>query len=153
MLAPGSTPTFQAEFARTVAYLNAGKASGLIAQLESRTEVISIKEGTALSDVFYNPSSKTITYNPYSALRTTAGGTQSPAVGFLHEADHALQHLSNPAKFSSDKATTDSTYDTAEEKRVITGSEAKAVAKLREDTRKDHGGKEYRVPHADTRTP
>ena len=153
VLAPGSSDTFKAEFARTITYLNAGKVGGLIAELEGRREVITVKEGASLTDFAYSPGTKTITYNPNSATKTTEGGSQSPALGFLHEADHALQSVKDPEKFRKDMTTPDPAYDSEEEKRVITGSEARAAGKLGEHTRKDHKTYEYRVPRADTRTP
>jgi RHS repeat-associated protein len=153
ILAPGSSDTFKAEFARTITYLNTGKVGGLIAELEARPEVITVKEGISLTDFAYSPGTRTITYNPNSATNTTEGGSQSPALGFLHEADHALQSVKNPEKFRRARTTPDPVFDSAEEKRVITGSEARAARKLGEDARRDHKTYEYRVPNADTRTP
>jgi len=153
VLAPGASETFQAEFTRTITYLNDHGAAGVIAKLESRPEVVLIQEGVGLSDVYYDPSTATITYNPYSAIRTSSGGSQSPAMGFLHEADHALRHVTKPDRFQQDIATPDAQYDTREERRVIRGTETNSARKLGEDTRDDHGGAEYRVAHSDSREP
>jgi hypothetical protein len=93
-------------------------------------------------DDSYLPSSHTIRWDPTSAMRTTAGGRQSPALGLAHELDHAaapercydrLQEIEVPR------------YDTGEEYRVITGSESHAARTLHESVRRDHDGVCYRV--------
>src|SRR6202011_2032561 len=42
-------------------------------------------------DDSYQPSTHTIRWDPTSAMRTTHGGRQSPALGLAHEIDHAVQ--------------------------------------------------------------
>ncbi|MEO6912846.1 MAG: hypothetical protein ABI182_02340 [Candidatus Baltobacteraceae bacterium] len=90
----------------------------------------------------FDPNTDTIAWDPGSALRTTGGGRQSPALGLGHEADHAAedpkinQHLSSIP---------DRHYDNKEERRVITGSERHAARILGESIRHDHGGTTYRV--------
>jgi hypothetical protein len=95
------------------------------------------------NDDSYDPNTHTIHWDPYSALLTTTGGRQSPALGLGHEIDHAVEnawtadHLQNVL---------DPSYDTLEERRVITGSEQHAARTLHESIRYDHSGSCYRVP-------
>jgi len=93
-------------------------------------------------DDHFDPSSNTITWDPYSALRTTRGGRQSPALGLGHEIDHAVERPVTQARL---QAIPDARYDNAEERRVITGSERHAARVLHESVRYDHGGTTYRV--------
>src|SRR5689334_18457332 len=46
----------------------------------------------------FNPETRTICWDPYSALRTSGGGKQSPALGLLHEKDHAYENDVAPCK-------------------------------------------------------
>lgn len=94
------------------------------------------------NDDHYDPSSNTIAWDPYSALRTTSRGRQSPALGLGHEIDHAVENARVAARLRN---TLDPRYDDAEENRVISGSEAHAARTLGEDVRYDHRGTTYRV--------
>lgn len=94
------------------------------------------------NDDHYDPSTHTIAWDPYSALRTTSGGRQSPALGLGHEVDHAVE---NPAVAARLQSTPDKRYDNKEERRVITGSERHAARILHESVRYDHDGTTYRV--------
>jgi hypothetical protein len=68
-------------------------------------------------------------WNPYSALITPEGGKQSPALGLLHELDHAEEHLRlGTTEYLKQDVR-------AEELRVIKGTETKAARKLGEGTR------------------
>jgi hypothetical protein len=93
-------------------------------------------------DDSYDPMTRTVNWDPHSALHTTAGGRQSPALGLGHELDHAVVdgHLAEVAANAYDPK-----YDNREERRVIIGSEAHAAQTLGEDVRRDHGGWTYRV--------
>jgi site-specific DNA-cytosine methylase len=95
------------------------------------------------NDDHFDPSSGTIAWDPYSALRTTRGGHQSPALGLGHEVDHAVE---NPREAARLQNIPDSRYDNMEERRVITGSETHAARVLGESVRYDHAGCAYRVP-------
>jgi hypothetical protein len=94
-------------------------------------------------DDSYDPNTHTIHWDPHSALLTTTGGRQSPALGLGHEIDHAVEnawtadHLQNVL---------DPSYDTLEERRVIMGSEQHAARTLHESIRYDHSGSCYHVP-------
>jgi hypothetical protein len=90
----------------------------------------------------YLPWSHTIRWDPYSALQTTRLGRQSPALGLGHELDHAAE---NSRTYDRLQNLPDLYYDSAEERRVITGSERHAARTLHESTRDDHDGRLYRV--------
>jgi len=94
------------------------------------------------NDDSYAPWSHTIRWDPTSAMRTTGGGRQSPALGLAHEMDHAAE---SERAYDRLQATLDPRYDDAEERRVITGSERHAAHTLHESTRRDHDGTSYRV--------
>ena len=91
----------------------------------------------------YDPYTHTIRWDPHSAIVTTEGGSQSPALGLIHELDHAVQPLRNAIRLQNQY---DPAYDSAEERRVIIGTEAHAARTLHEARRYDHDGLCYRVP-------
>ncbi len=93
-------------------------------------------------DASYLPWSHTIRWDPTSAMRTTDGGRQSPALGLAHELDHAAEP---ERSFDRLQAIELPRYDDAEERRVITGSERHAARTLHESARRDHDGVAYRV--------
>jgi hypothetical protein len=94
------------------------------------------------NDDHFDPSDNAIAWDPYSALRTSRGGRQSPALGLGHEVDHAVE---NKCAANRLRSTPDARYDTAEERRVIDGSECHAARTLHESIRHDHRGSTYRV--------
>jgi len=143
------TRRFQNEYNRAKAYLGPGSK---IEEVEKDKHItIKVIETEKLSNVKYYPSRKAIYWNPHSALSTTDGGSQSPAVGLDHEADHTIQNLRNPAAYATDIGRPDPAYDNKEERRVITGSELRNVTRLGEGVRHDHSGSEYRVDHSDNK--
>ncbi len=91
---------------------------------------------------YFDPQTNTIAWDPYSALRTTNGGRQSPALGLGHEVDHAVEKRSQARRLMNHF---DPKYDNAEERRVILGSETHAARTLGEGLRQDHRGTVYRV--------
>lgn len=93
-------------------------------------------------DDSYDPLARVIHWDPHSALQTTDGGRQSPALGLGHEIDHAVE---DPRKEMRLANRADLFYDNAEERRVIRGSESHAARTLGEDVRYDHGGSLYHV--------
>ena len=93
-------------------------------------------------DDSYDPNTRTIRWDPFSALQTTEGGSQSPALGLGHEMDHAVA-ASRRYDLGADEI--DFAYDNAEERRVIVGSERHAALTLGESVRYDHGGRLYHV--------
>jgi hypothetical protein len=109
------------------------------AQTSSRTFHLHINNR---NDDSFDPSSDTINWDPHSALRTTRGGTQSPALGLGHEMDHATEAPRAQDRLANQP---DAHYDNKEERRVITGSERHAARTLGEAPRFDHGGATFRV--------
>lgn len=94
------------------------------------------------NDDYFDPKTDTIGWDPGSALRTSGGGRQSPALGLGHEVDHAVEPPRLERKLSAQPSRR---YDDAEERRVITGSERHAARTLGEAVRYDHRGTTYRV--------
>jgi len=85
-------------------------------------------------DDSYDPKTKTINWDPRSALEVSSGaGKQSAALGLIHEIDHAANGQRTPQP-------TGDGYENTEEKRVITGSETTIAHDLGEPTRTDHYG-------------
>jgi hypothetical protein len=93
-------------------------------------------------DDSYDPNTRTIHWDPHAAMRTTAGGRQSPALGLGHEVDHAVWDAAHGNALAGRP---DVRFDTAEERRVIEGSERHAAHTLGEGVRHDHRGSCYRV--------
>jgi len=93
----------------------------------------------------FDPQTRTISWDPYSALRTTSGGKQSPALGLLHEEDHAYENVTAPRKQARLQEEHLARYDNAEERRVIRGVETRAARVLGEGVRHDHRGTPYKV--------
>lgn len=95
----------------------------------------------------YDPTTNTIFWDPNSALRTTCGGTQTPALGLGHEMAHAdasfWDQLIGWIPWPN--------YDNLEERRVITGPETNAAQTLGEAVRTNHGGIPYVVPSPTSR--
>ncbi len=127
-LAPGSTPAFKNQVGQAVTGLNKAGAAGVLADLENEKGVVNLQEGSG-GTMNYDPVTQTITWDPTSGLRVP-GGVQSPALGLVHEGDHALGHL------RGNLAPTPA----AEELRVIKGAEADAAGRLNQPTRSGHIG-------------
>ena len=140
----GVSDDFKRNFALTIQYLNKNKISGVIKQLEDLDDIIYVKESFDLKEFSFNPNDNTIYYNPHSALEVDTG-TQSPAMGFLHEGAHALNWLLDPTQFKKDIKPDGSEYQRPEERKVIEGIETPAAQKAGEGTRKNHYGKEFEV--------
>lgn len=121
----------------------------LIDRLEHGTQTYRLALD-AHGDDSYDPLAHVIHWDPHSALETTEGGRQSPALGLGHEIDHAVE---DPRKEMRLANRADLFYDTAEERRVIRGSESHAARTLGEDVRYDHGGSLYHVASPIARQP
>ena len=113
----------------------------IFTKLEHRAVAVHLRINSR-NDDSYDSTTRTIHWDPNSALRTTQGGHQSPALGLGHEADHAT--VSN-ARLIDGWNHGSRRYDDAEERRVICGSEAHAARTLGESVRHDHAGSCYRV--------
>jgi RHS repeat-associated protein len=145
-----ASPEFKAEFTRAIDYLNKAGVSGVIARLEALPQEILV--GAGITEASLTPTGQPqITWDPYGALQTTSGGTQSPALGLFHEAYHIESYLKNPEQHMLNLIPDGSSYDNPEERRVITGPETWAAKKLGEDTRTDHYGTDKTVSHSDER--
>ena len=132
----------QNDFNAAVKYLSRDPVErALFDRLEHGHEHVTLTTNHRDADDF-DPQTRTIHWDPHSALRTAGGGRQSPALGLGHEADHAVHD--GPREWARSQ-TFDPRYDTAEERRVITGSERHAAHTLGEGARSDHGGATYRV--------
>lgn len=130
------------DFDRAAAYLSRDPVErSLFDRLEHGSQRIKLTTNRRDADD-YDPNTHTIHWDPHSALRTSDGGRQSPALGLGHEVDHAVHD--GPREWQRSQ-TADPRYDTTEERRVITGSERHAARTLGEAVRRDHGGATYRV--------
>ena len=93
-------------------------------------------------DDSYEPWDRVVNWDPHSALATTSGGRQSPALGLGHELAHAVEAPSLRDRYSAQAVPA---YDDAEERRVIRGVESHAARTLGEGVRSDHDGTTYFV--------
>ncbi|HTV74008.1 MAG TPA: hypothetical protein VME66_09915 [Candidatus Acidoferrales bacterium] len=135
-------PAARAPYALATHYLARDREMRSIIQTaQTSSRVFSLRLNGHDDDSF-DPNSDTINWDPGSALRTTAGGAQSPALGLGHELDHAVEEPRTMARLA---AQPDERYDNAEERRVITGAERHAARTLGEATRSDHAGTTFRV--------
>lgn len=75
----------------------------------------------------------------------------SPALALGHELAHADAYNYNSFTFKLRVRIPDNQYDTAEEKRVITGPEASAAATLGEPRRFSHSGTDRVEPRSTSR--
>jgi hypothetical protein len=130
------------DFDAAVAYLSRDPVErALFERLEHASQRTTLTTNRHDAD-YYDPGTRTIHWDPHSALRTSTGGRQSPALGLGHEVDHAVHD--GPREWARAQ-TRDPRFDTAEERRVILGSERHAARMLGEAVRGDHGGTTYRV--------
>lgn len=65
---------------------------------------------------------------------------QSPALGLLHEVDHAFRHATDEAGLQKDVRTKDGRYRNREERRVVEGRESAAARMLGEPVRSGYYG-------------
>ena len=130
------------DFALAKAYLRRDpEIRGIFARLEHSHRSFEIRTNSRGDDHF-DPNTNKSAWDPYSALRTTQGGRQSPALGLAHELAHAAERPDREAALSAHSI---ARYDTAEERRVIRGPERRAASILGEANRCDHRGSIYRV--------
>lgn len=132
----------RADFEQALRYLRRDPVErGLFERLERGPQPVRLLTNRHDRDD-YDPNTHTIHWDPHSALRTTHGGHQSPALGLGHEVDHAVEDARHGSPLAG---IADRRYDTLEERRVIRGSECHAARTLGESVRYDHGGTCYRV--------
>ena len=103
----------------------------------------------------FNLATMTIHWDPQMAIFTNLGYLLSPIENLQHEADHAVQAITNPEQMMEDAKPDDSNpYSNKEEQRVIEGSERETAIKLKrinedEATRTDHNGIMWDVKRID----
>jgi len=144
--APGVSDEFKKDFAQSIKYLNSHGASGVIAQLQKREEVIyvnEVKKGGSVST--FSASAKTITWSSQTGAITTNGSRLSASIMLVHEAAHAMHFLTNPDQYVDDITPNGTPFDNKEEQNVIEGEETDAARKCGEinqngTTRNDHSG-------------
>jgi RHS repeat-associated protein len=143
------SPAFKQAYRAAREYVEVGGATNLLTDLDRRPEIIRIQEtaGFTERDIEFDPDANTIRWNPNAGVVTPEGGRLSPSTMLVHEADHAARRLKDPRGLKNDMAVDDPQYGTAEERRVITGSET-AVAKAKgESPRTSYGGRYVPVSH------
>jgi hypothetical protein len=134
--------TIDRDFTKAETYLRGDAVErGIFDKLEGAAKRLYVV-GNARDDDHFDANANAVFWDPHSALRTTQGGGQSPALGLGHELDHAA--CASAAR-AIRAATPDVDYQNKEERRVIRGSEAHAAATLGESSRYDHAGRTYRV--------
>jgi RHS repeat-associated protein len=86
----------------------------------------------------YDPVTRTVFWDPNSALETTEGGYQTPALGLGHEMAHAT---GDPALTDRLRNILDRQFSNMEERRVILNYENPAARQLGEATRNNHSAR------------
>ena len=87
----------------------------------------------------------TVYWESRQGIVTTEGGKQSAATILEHEMDHAVDDAQNHKNHVDRADIYDAQYDNKEERRVITGSEAKTAKSYHEALRRNHRGKNYKT--------
>ncbi len=129
-------------FTQAVRYLSRDATMrGIIARVERSHSEYTLRI-VHHDDDAYDGARRTIDWDPHSALRTSGGGRQSPALGLGHELDHAAAPWRARC---AGEARAVAGYDNFEERRVIRGSETHAARMLGEAVRTDHRGSCYKV--------
>jgi len=132
-------------FVRAERYLaRDAEAVAILYHLERGSSIITVRAIRDGNDRF-DADANAIAWDPHSALRTASGGRQSPALGLLHEEDHAYARERAPVRTDRELAASDGAYDNREEERVISGLERRAALRLHEGVRHDHRGTLYNV--------
>jgi RHS repeat-associated protein len=127
--------------ARACCYLwNSSRFIETFTYLHDRPETYTIMTNSNDDDRY---RSRNIYWDPTSALKTTGGGKQTPALGLAHELEHARNDASK--KVGSLTYDPSNPYENEEERNVITGPETDIANELGEDTRNDHYGNTYKV--------
>ena len=131
----------RADFERAVRYLSRDPVErSLLDRLEHGPDRVTLTTNSRNADD-YDPNTRAIHWDPHSALRTSAGGRQSPALGLGHEVDHAVHD--GPGECAAGKRSSALRYGRRAARHP--GSERHAARTLGESVRHDHGGTTYRV--------
>ena len=132
---PDSAPQqFKDTYNEARAIMKEKGIDGIMSSLDSREGTIYLvphvgKNRERSANSHYDPSNNTIYWDPNEAV-LYGNFILTPIELLSHEADHALQHLDNPAQQKIDSKTDDDHYNNKEERRVITGSETENSIKL-----------------------
>ena len=136
-----ATPQDITDFKAALEYLQGTNSDGSW-KSETAVDLLSeIPEGTTIVFNHFgmtaaNPDTGAIAWDPRAALLLD-NGYQSPALGLVHEIDHALNY--------QEPVPTGDGYGNTEERRVISGTETQIAKDLGEITRTDHDGNPYGV--------
>ena len=122
-----------------------GGGESLYELANNRDKIIQLQHG---ANNYHEES--VVYWNPDWADKVPGGYVESPATILEHEMAHGLSYLTDPVAHAARVLKGDKQYDNAEERRVITGTEAKTAQKNKElpegyirPDHKDHG--EFRV--------
>ena len=142
---------FKSQFNEAKTYLKGTVAAENIAYIENSTEfVVTLVDNTGTGKTQF-VSDNTIRWDPTMAIYTTNAYLLTPAELLAHEMDHARRYYTDPEGMDKDSTEGSSeSYNTKEEERVISGSEAKTAHQLgklptNSQPREDHGGIRYKV--------
>ena len=124
---------------------NGGGASTVVA-VENTNLTINVMESPDRNYYSEYAAGGTIYWSPELGLQSDNNVVVSPATGFDHEADHAVNQKLYPDEYKKSTSTADSAYGDKEERRVITGSEQKTARangeiNQKQVTRRNHRGK------------
>lgn len=134
--------TIDRDFNAAEAYLRGDSIMRRTLNDLEHAETVTFVLGNHHSDDHFDFENHAVTWDAHSALRTTNGGVQSPALGLGHELVHANEAFEKRECLA---ATFDAAYDNKEERRVIVGAETHAAHTLGEGTRHDHTGHVFNV--------
>ena len=147
--APPGANQFVKDAFKAIDYTRGGDEKGIIDDLVGTKTKIKVKQAKTEHDDYYNPLTKTVRWDPRSALQIydnegKVTGQQTPALGLFHEFGHAFRHLFKRKEFREDSYTPDPEYDTKEERKTTTEYENPAARKLGETERFNHSGWPYK---------
>ncbi|MCU0391490.1 MAG: M91 family zinc metallopeptidase [Thermoflexibacter sp.] len=104
-----------------------GTGKNFISAVSDSEVKIKMQESKGTDGSFYDDKNHTINWLPLGGYETANGTVLSPSTVLEHEADHAYDHAKNATAHEKRSNTKDEQYGTAEEKRVITGTEQKTA--------------------------
>ncbi|MDQ1094921.1 RHS repeat-associated core domain-containing protein [Chryseobacterium camelliae] len=121
--------TFIKNFYKAVATLKKNKADDMINSLEKRNEKVALYQTSESSSA--SVEGKYIKWNDKQGIETNNGVSLTPTAILNHEADHALDALTNSEHSKNSEKDPNNPYNTKEEERVITGSEQDTAKNIR----------------------
>jgi RHS repeat-associated protein len=127
----------------------------IITRAEGLPQKIVIVPNDKHQDLVAKRDPTTVYWDPHSALRTSDGGRQSPALGLGHEIDHAARRETDRKGYDRDRFSRDKEYGNREERRA-TQNESRAAKELGEDARSGHSadkGDRYHTASPTSRDP